>query len=384
MLTFIAAVIALLTHQVSKLQTENAQLHAQSAENARRLGTTSANCEAIGFPSERRPWSVRDRKRALGAYDALMGHWAAERPRLCRIPECNHTNLFLLPRRGRESLSAMLSAPYRTPLSAASAPREATTPLVVNGKVLRVDDIVWGYEQLFERFEMHSMTTFMGIGLQQDPLDALAISDLLWRVRPRLVIELGTSGGGSALFYARVMRGYDPHAAVLTIDPAVSWHALDGVPLRNWNWKSMDAYCPHCGKAKEHPLWAESITFLRADPASEEAFVIATERVAAVNAEGYPVLVIEDSDHKYQHVLANIEAYASFVSPGSYFIVQDTRGGRFPGPADAIATFIKKQPITAFNYDIAKFVVDRRPEVFLFSQHSGGFLRRLEVGEVTV
>ena len=62
---------------------------------------------------------------------------------------------------------------------------------------------------------MYSTTTFLGVALQQDPLDAFAIADLLWRLRPRLLIELGTSGGGGALFYARVMSAYDADAQVL-------------------------------------------------------------------------------------------------------------------------------------------------------------------------
>jgi cephalosporin hydroxylase len=69
-------------------------------------------------------------------------------------------------------------------------------------------------EKLFEMREMHSTVTFMGIAMQQDPSDALAIADLLWRVKPRLLIELGSSSGGGSLFYARVMRGYDPQARV--------------------------------------------------------------------------------------------------------------------------------------------------------------------------
>jgi cephalosporin hydroxylase len=55
----------------------------------------------------------------------------------------------------------------------------------------------------------------------------LAIADLLWRMRPDLVIELGTSGGGSAAFYGHVMKEYNPKARLLTIDPAsVCVHTL--------------------------------------------------------------------------------------------------------------------------------------------------------------
>jgi len=42
--------------------------------------------------------------------------------------------------------------------------------------------------------------------MQQTPNDAFVIADMLWRIRPDLVIELGTSGGGSAHFFAHVME----------------------------------------------------------------------------------------------------------------------------------------------------------------------------------
>lgn len=72
-------------------------------------------------------------------------------------------------------------------------------------------------------------------------------------------------------------------------------------------------------------------------------------------------------------------AYARFVTPGSYLIVQDTRGGRFIGPTRAIAEFLAAQP--RGSHKRPKFVRDRRPEYLLFSQHTGGFLRRLHPQE---
>ena len=156
----------------------------------------------------------------------------------------------------------------------------------VNGKLLSVDDIVYAYEQLFEVRGMHSDITFMGVGLQQHPLDAFAIGDLLWRVRPRLMNELGTSGGGGALYYARIMRGYDPQAHVLTIDPA-----MNTMPLVNWNHREM------CKPANSTRTWRQAVTYLRHLPSSATALGIARAMAANATAVGLPVLVVEDSDH---------------------------------------------------------------------------------------
>ena len=75
-------------------------------------------------------------------------------------------------------------------------------------------------------------------------------------------------------------------------------------------------------------------------------------------------------------VASNLAAYAQFVTPGSYLIVQDTRAGRFVGAAQAVADFLG-----ARGEGQARFVRDRRPEYLLYTQHSGGFLRRLAKGE---
>ena len=178
--------------------------------------------------------------------------------------------------------------------------RERALSVYVNGKVVSVDDIAYGTEILFQQRHMHSMVTFLGVGMQQDPNDAIAIADLLWRVRPRLLIELGTSGGGSALFYARVMRGYDPEARVLTMDPAI-----DTVPLQNWNHVEMRSFCSHCQPASATRMWKAAVTFVHALPSSSKALQSAAKLADAATAAGRAVLVMEDSNHLYDSVSGN-------------------------------------------------------------------------------
>jgi cephalosporin hydroxylase len=288
-----------------------------------------------------------------------------------------------LPSMGR--LRELCESPPPTDVPAESIAREKVLKVVVNRKLLTVDDILHGYELLFQRRLMYSAVTSQRVGMQLDPLDAFAIADLLWRVRPRIVVELGTSGGGSALYYARTMLGYDPHARVLTMDPAT-----DTRPLENWNAPSMNAFCPHCLRANSTGIWAKAVTYLRALPPSARAIGVARRLVEEharppstdgstsppPDAGGLPVLVVEDSNHAYAVVRANLWAYWAFVTPGSYLIVQDTRLGRYGGVARAISEFLTTGP------GKGRFVRDRRPEYFLFSQHSGGFLRRLAPGEV--
>eukprot|EP00662_Eupelagonemidae_sp_cell21_P027641 gene27641-9556_t len=160
--------------------------------------------------------------------------------------------------------------------------------------------------------------------MQQHPNDAFAIADLLWRIRPDLIIELGTSGGGSAHFFAHVMRQYDA-----TARPLVAW-------------------CDH-----------DAVTFHRLAPVSAAALRAATAAAAAARR----VIVIDDADHTYATTEENLRAYAPFVTPGSYFIVQDTRGGQWP-TMQAAQDFLRSPAGKDFEQD-------RRWEYLIFSQHSG-------------
>mmetsp|Transcript_29246 Transcript_29246/g.49368 ORF Transcript_29246/g.49368 Transcript_29246/m.49368 type:complete len:83 (-) Transcript_29246:1883-2131(-) len=72
--------------------------------------------------------------------------------------------------------------------------------------------------------------------------------DLLWRLKPDVLIELGTNGGGSAFFYAFIMRAYNPRAKVITIDPK---RTID------WNIEQVRGVCPHCINARDTMLWKE-------------------------------------------------------------------------------------------------------------------------------
>ena len=118
------------------------------------------------------------------------------------------------------------------------------------------------------------------------------------------------------------------------MDPALGH--LAGRPLTPWNHGSVKRRCPHCLHTTQHPMWkAGMIRFLRENPTSQRALRIASEAAAQAST----VLVIEDSDHKYDHVKDNLDAYATFVTPGSYFIVQDTRlwfVPSFPYPSNSL------------------------------------------------
>jgi cephalosporin hydroxylase len=140
--------------------------------------------------------------------------------------------------------------------------------------------------------------TWLGRPIIQFPQDVLAMQELIWRVRPRAIIETGIARGGSLIFYASMLELLGEEGRVLGID----------IDIRGHNRRAVLA----------HPL-APRITML--DGSSVDESVIARVRDFARTA---PVLVVLDSNHTHAHVLRELELYSPLVTKGSYLVVFDT------------------------------------------------------------
>jgi cephalosporin hydroxylase len=187
-----------------------------------------------------------------------------------------------------------------------------------------------------------SNTSWLGTKVAKCPLDLWVYQELVQELRPALVIETGTFLGGSALFFASCMDLVD-HGRVITIDVE-----------------------PRPGRPT-HPR----ITYLSGS--STDPSILETVRREA--AEGGTVMVVLDSDHTYDHVLAELDAYAPLVTENSYLVVEDTNVNGNPvlpdfgpGPHEAVDAFLERRP---------PFVRDRTREKFLLTFNPGGWLRRL-------
>jgi cephalosporin hydroxylase len=193
--------------------------------------------------------------------------------------------------------------------------------------------------RLYVQSRVWMNTKWLGTNVAKPPFDLWIYQEILFRTRPDVVIETGTWFGGSALFVASVCDHLSS-GRVITIDV----EERDGRP--------------------EH----DRITYLTGSSVSSEV-------VAEVRAQIAPeerVMVILDSDHSKEHVLAELRTYAPLVSEGCYLIVEDT-GIRTvnpefgPGPAEAVEEFLKEDP---------SFIVDRGCEKFFITAQPGGYLRR--------
>ncbi len=183
-------------------------------------------------------------------------------------------------------------------------------------------------------------THWMGVPIAKCPLDLWVYQEILFEVRPEVIIECGTFAGGSALFLAQLCDLLD-RGHILTID--VADHAIP-----------------------RHPRISRIIGSSTAPQVVEQA-----RRLAAGRS---PILVILDSDHHAHHVLEEMRHYGPLVSPGSYLIVEDTNinghpalPGFGPGPMEAVRTFLGES---------ADFVPDLSREKFLLTFNPTGYLRK--------
>ena len=148
----------------------------------------------------------------------------------------------------------------------------------------------------------------------QYPQDIVAMQELIWEIKPDLVIETGIAHGGSLIMSASMLAMLDYCEAVesgKTLDPKTTKRRVLGldIDIRPHNRAAIEA----------HPM-SHRIDMIQGSS-------IAAEVIAQVHeiAKGYKkVLVCLDSNHTHAHVLAELEAYAPLTSKGSYCCVFDT------------------------------------------------------------
>lgn len=154
----------------------------------------------------------------------------------------------------------------------------------------------------------------LGRPIIQYPQDMVAMQELIWEIRPDLIIETGIAHGGSLIMSASMLALLDLCEAIeagATLDPRQSKRRVLGVDI--------DIRAHNRAAIEAHPM-ASRIQMIQGSSIAPE--IIAQVRAVAANHSR--VLVCLDSNHTHDHVLAELEAYAPLVSTGSYCVVFDT------------------------------------------------------------
>ena len=170
---------------------------------------------------------------------------------------------------------------------------------------------------LHRAFEQRYMYNFSWLGrpIIQTPIDVVAMQELIWQVKPDLIIETGIAHGGSLIFSASMLAMLDyadaVEAGAASLDLRATKRRILGVDIdiRQYNRMAIEA----------HPM-SHRIDMIQGSSVAGDV----VDRVREIAERHERVLVCLDSNHTHDHVLAELEAYAPMVSRGSYCCVFDT------------------------------------------------------------
>ena len=140
--------------------------------------------------------------------------------------------------------------------------------------------------------------TWLGLPIIQYPQDIIALQEIIWKIKPDLIIETGIARGGSLIFYASMLELLQK-GEVIGID----------IDIRKHNKKAIES----------HPL-NKRITMIEGSSIKKDII----KKVFKLSQNKKKILVILDSFHTHSHVLKELEAYSELVSKGGCIVVFDT------------------------------------------------------------
>lgn len=206
-----------------------------------------------------------------------------------------------------------------------------------------------------DRYYWIHQSTWLGEPCLQLPQDMFALQEIIFRTRPKFIIEVGAAWGGSTLFYSTMMEILGGERII-----AIDIYIPDDLRAR---------IAAH-GRLTERVSWINGSSI---DPGT-------VAQVEAIIGDSRDVLVILDSHHSHDHVLEELRLYSRIVGKGYYLICGDTIVDYMPqhdlrprpwgpgnNPKTALDEFLKEND--RFEVDSH---IDRK---LLFTCNPGGFLR---------
>lgn len=216
-------------------------------------------------------------------------------------------------------------------------------------------------EQSMRRQYVYNFS-WLGRPIIQNPIDMMAMQELIWTVQPDLIIETGIAHGGSIIYSASLLElnaacGGNPDAKVLGIDIDIREHNKEAI--------------------LQHPM-SRRIQMLQGSSVATEI----VDQVKAIAQGKQKILVFLDSNHTHEHVLAELQAYAPLVTKDSYCVVFDTFVEDVPAdvfdnrpwqpgnsPKTAVFEYLKSHP---------EFMIDKSMDHKLqITVAPDGFLKRI-------
>lgn len=200
--------------------------------------------------------------------------------------------------------------------------------------------------------------SWMGRPIIQYPQDMIGMQEIIWNVKPDLIIETGIAHGGSLIFYASMLELVGGAGIVLGID----------IDIRAHNRVEIE----------EHSMF-KRIKLLQGSSVDAD-LVKQVEEIASTKKN---IMVVLDSNHTHQHVLSELNLYSKLVTIGSYLVVFDTiiedmpddafidrPWGKGNNPKTAVHDFLK----TNNSFMIDKSIQDK----LLITAAPDGYLKRVK------
>jgi cephalosporin hydroxylase len=213
---------------------------------------------------------------------------------------------------------------------------------------------------------------WLGRPIIQYPQDIVAMQELIWQVRPDLIIETGIAHGGSLVLYASILALLDLDdaiASVAAIDPTCSKRKVLGIDI--------DIRAHNRAAIEGHPM-ASRIQMIEGSSIALETI----NQVKEVAKDFTRILVCLDANHTHDHVLNELYAYAPLTSVGSYCVVFDTVVEDMPsdfypdrpwGPGNNPRTAVWKYLESHSEFEIDESIQQK----LLVTMAPGGFLKRV-------
>ena len=205
--------------------------------------------------------------------------------------------------------------------------------------------------KLCTQYKLTHEITWLGVPIIQLSEDIIMMQELIWKVRPDMIIECGLAHGGSALFYASILELIGK-GIVIGVDNEI----------RKYNEIAI----------KNHPL-SHRLVLIEGSSISPQVVL----KIKQLTKNQKKIMVILDSNHSKDHVLKELELYQDIVTPGSYLVamdgvqqfVSDIPNGKpewkEDNPLAAINTFLKKTKNFQVDEHYSRLKVTANPKGFL-------------------
>jgi cephalosporin hydroxylase len=203
--------------------------------------------------------------------------------------------------------------------------------------------------------------TWLGRPIIQLPEDIVRLQEVIYRVRPDVIVETGVAHGGSLVFFASLCEAMGA-GRVVGVD----------IEVRHHNRSEIEA----------HRLFPR-ISLVEGNSTNAETFA----RVRELVGDAERVFVLLDSNHSMHHVLDELTLYSSLVSVDSYLVVEDGIMRDFTGAPRTTADWAWDNPLSAVEQFLSEhdeFVRERPEPVFNegfvrddVTYWPGGWLRRI-------